>query len=167
MRRVSPLPNKPLPDPQVSEQTFRDKNTLHPLLGSLFGVYKDFIGPAPGRVKNPLTYHEMKVHEQIANPQNKMNFYYQTYLNFGRYGMTSREAEDFVTANLEKAFFSYIEREFPLRNSSIELFSQYLQEYLADQFSKQQSFQAKYNNQRHTRTKDPRGMVCSSYPEVI
>ena len=167
MRRVAPLPQKPIANPELSGDPFRDKDVVHPLLGSLFGIYKNVIVQDPGPISNPLTYHEMKLQEQILNPRNQLYLYSAVHRTLGPYGVSSRDSEDLVTSHLDRAFFSYIEKEFPLRNSDFERFAQYMLEYVVDKFNQQQSFQHEYDKNRYSRTKDPRGMVYSSYPEVI
>ena len=166
MRRVAPLPQKTIANPVLSGDPNRDRDLVHPMLGSVFDIYKNAIQDS-GPLSNPLTYHEIKLQEKIMKPDCASYLYSEMHKILCPYGVSSRDTESFVISNLDKAFFAYIEKEFPLRNSDFKRFAQHALEFLVDRFNQQQSFQYEYDSQRYTRTKDPRGKRCLSYPEVM
>lgn len=77
------------------------------------------------------------------------------------------DCRDYLSSNTDRIFTSYIEKFFPIESVNIEAFVAYAVDYAKTQLERESTFQTRYNENRYVRTRDPRGRVSLSYPEVV
>lgn len=82
-------------------------------------------------------------------------------------GYSRDQSDHLVIANLDKSFYSYIEKRFPLEFIDFQDFLAHITTYIQSVAQKNNSHQYIYGQQIYQQTNNPRGKRNFPYPEVL